>query len=119
MNSNLAICFKQDTPCLHYNCWSHKPYEDLTLFYSGYLQTGTLANSEDPDESALFAKMKTISGSDIHHNLENSTCDPNKKKSNSILILSTCMGKSIRIKKVKKSAFREKQVSISHHPNLM
>ena len=47
-----------------------------------------LTNSEDPDEmhaaewgissgSTLFAEVKTIIlGTEIHHNLENSTCDP-------------------------------------------
>ena len=45
-----------------------------------------MANSEDPDEMQLNAafhlglhyllRLKQTSGTDIHHNLENSTCDP-------------------------------------------
>ena len=47
---------------------------------------GTLANSEDPDELQHIAafhlrlhcllRLKQTSGTEIHHNLENSTCDP-------------------------------------------
>ena len=47
---------------------------------------GTLANSEDPDEMQHYAAfhqglhcllcLKHSSGTEIHHNLENSTCDP-------------------------------------------
>ena len=72
-------------------------------FHSGYLQTGTFANSDDPDEmshnsgispgTAVFAKI-------MHHNLESSTCDGHPlryKMDNSTLILSTCLGKSINI----------------------
>ena len=46
----------------------------------------TLANSEDPDEmqhDAAFhlglhclLRFKQPSGTEIHHNIENSTCDP-------------------------------------------
>ena len=48
----------------------------------------TLANSEDPEElqyNAAFhqglhclLRLKQPSGKEIHHNLENSTCDPLK-----------------------------------------
>ena len=73
---------------------------------------GTLVNSEDPDEmqhNAAFHQglhclltLKLSLGTDIHHNLENSTCDPIKKTMGSpILIVSICMGKSIRIQRVK------------------
>ena len=47
---------------------------------------GILANSEDPDEMQHYAAfhqglhylllLKQPSGTEIHHNLENSTCDP-------------------------------------------
>ena len=49
---------------------------------------GNLANSEDPDEmqhNAAFhqglhclRRLKQALGIEIHHNLENSTCDPLK-----------------------------------------
>ena len=49
---------------------------------------GTLANSEDPDEmqhNAAFhqglhclLRLKQPSGTKIHHNLEQSTCDPSQ-----------------------------------------
>ena len=79
--------------------------------YSGYLYLGSLANSEDPDEiqhNAAFhqglhclLRLKQPSGTEIYHNLENSACDPLKyKMSNPILIVSTCMEKSIRIQRV-------------------
>ena len=47
---------------------------------TGNPKTGTLASSVDPDEmqhkgSALFVKIKQPSGKEIHHNLENTTCD--------------------------------------------
>ena len=62
---------------------------------------GTFANREDPDEmqhnhNAAFhqdlhclLRLKQHSGTEIHHNLENSTCDPLKyTMSNLILIVS-------------------------------
>ena len=62
---------------------------------------GTLANSEDPDEmqhNADFIRVVT----EVNHNLENSTRDPLKYTIGSpILIVSTCMEKSIRIQRVK------------------
>ena len=62
---------------------------------------GTLANSEDPDEmqhNAAFhqglhclLKLKQPSGTEIHHNLEYSTCGPLKYTMGSpILIISIC-----------------------------
>ena len=43
---------------------------------------------------------------EMHHNLEISTCDPLKyKMDNSVLILSTYMGESIRMKRVKYDIF--------------
>ena len=75
---------------------------------------GTLANSEDPDKmqhnAALhqglhcLLRLKQASGTDaiIIHYLEKSTFDPLKyTMSNPILIVSICMGKSIRIQRVK------------------
>ena len=72
-----------------------------------------LANSEDPDDMhaaewvissgyTLFAEVITIIlGREIHHNLENSTCDPLKYTMGSpILIVPIYMGKSIRIQRV-------------------
>ena len=72
----------------------------------------TLVNSEDPDEmqhNAAFhlglhclLRFKQSSGTEIHHNIKNSTCDPFKYTMGSpILIVSIGMGKSIRIRKVK------------------
>ena len=69
---------------------------------------GTLAKSEDPDEMQHIAafhlslhcllRLKQTSGTEIHYNLENSTCDSLKCTIGSpILIVSICMGKSIRI----------------------
>ena len=53
--------------------------------YTGNLKTGTLANSEDPDEmqhNAAFhqglhclLRLRQLSGTEVHHN---STCDPLK-----------------------------------------
>ena len=71
---------------------------------------GTLENSEDPDEmqhNAAFhqglhclLRLKQPSGTEIHHNLKISTCDPLKyKMGNPILIVSMCMGESIRIQR--------------------
>ena len=72
-----------------------------------------LANSEDPDEmqnNAAFhqglqclLRINQPSGTEIDHNLENSTCDPLKyKMGNRILIVSACMGRSTRLQRVKK-----------------
>ena len=72
---------------------------------------GTLAKSEDPDEmqhNAAFhqglhclLRFKQPSGTEIHQNLENSTCFPLKcTKGSPILNLSICIGKSIRIQRV-------------------
>ena len=54
--------------------------------YTGNPRTGTLANIEDSDEmqhNAAFhqglrclLRLKQPSGTEIHHNLETSTCDP-------------------------------------------
>ena len=42
---------------------------------------------------------------EMHHNLEASTCDPLKyNMGNSILILSTCMGKCVRLKSINDKA---------------
>ena len=66
-------------------------------FHSGYLQTGTLANSDDPGEmshnsdispgTAVFAKIKKIV-TIMHHNLEISTCDgdPLKYKMDNVML---------------------------------
>ena len=76
----------------------------LNRLYTGNLQTGTLANSEDSDEmqdNAAFhhglhclLRIKEPSGTELlHHNLENSTCDPLKYILGSpILIVSICKG---------------------------
>ena len=71
----------------------------------------TLTNSEYPDEmqhNAAFhqglhylLRLKQPSWTEKHHDLENSTCDPLKyTMSTSILNVSICMGKSIRIQRV-------------------
>ena len=83
----------------------------LNPLYTGNPLRGTLANSEDPDEMQHYAafhqglhclqRLKQPLGTQIHHNLENSTCDPLKyTMSTSILIVSICMGNSIRIQRV-------------------
>ena len=47
-------------------------------------------------------RSKLYFGTDVHHNLKISTCDPLKyTMSRSIIIVSICMGKSIRIEMVK------------------
>ena len=66
-----------------------------------------MANSEDPDEmshNAAFHQglhcllgLKQPSGTELHHILENSTCDPLYAMDSSTLIVSIYMGKSIRI----------------------
>ena len=72
---------------------------------------GMLANSEDPDEMQHYAafhqglhcllKLKQPSGTEIHHNLGISTCDPFKyRMSNAILVVSICIGKFIRMQRV-------------------
>ena len=72
---------------------------------------GILANCEYPDEmqhNAAFhqdlhclLRLKQPSGTEIHHGVETSTCDPLKyKMDNSILIMLICMGKSTRIQRV-------------------
>ena len=72
---------------------------------------GILANSEDSDEmqhSAAFhqglhclQRFKQSPGTEIHHNLENSTSDPLKYTMGSpIIIVSMCMGKYIKIQTV-------------------
>ena len=76
-----------------------------------FVPWGTLANSEDPDEMQQNAashqrlhclqRLKHSSGTEIHHNLENSTRDPLKyTKDCPILTVSICMGKSISIQRV-------------------
>ena len=73
-----------------------------------------MANSVDPDEMQHYAafhqglhcllRLKQPSGTEIHHDLENSTCAPLKyTMDNPILIVSMCMGKSIGIQSVKKA----------------
>ena len=64
---------------------AHRLYPCHPL-YTGNPETGTLANGEDPNEmqhNAAFyqdlhclRRLKQPSGTEIHHNLENSTCDP-------------------------------------------
>ena len=66
---------------------------------------GTLANSEDPDEMQhnlyCLLRLKQPSGTEKHNNLENSIFDPLKCTMVSpLLIVSKCMGKSIRIQRV-------------------
>ena len=49
-------------------------------------------------------RLKQPSGTEILHNLENSNCDPFEYSMGSpMLIVSICMGKSIRIQRVKVS----------------
>ena len=58
----------------------------------------TSGNSEDPDEMLLHTllRFKQLSGTELHHNIENSTCDPLKYTMGSPMhIVSLCMGKSI------------------------
>ena len=85
----------------------------LSLLYKNVdpLNTVILANSEDPDEMQHYAafhqglhcllRLKQPSVTEIVNNLETFTCDPLKcKMGNPILIVLTCMGKSIRIQRV-------------------
>ena len=80
--------------------------------YTGNPLTGTLISSEDPDEmqhNAAFHQglhcllpLNQLSGTEIHFHLETSTCDPLKNKMGiHLLIVSICMGKSIRISEYK------------------
>ena len=73
---------------------------------------GTLANNDDPDEmqhnaafhQGLYCLLGLIqpSGIEVYINFENSTCDPLKYTMGSpIFIVLMCMGKSIRIQRVK------------------
>ena len=79
-------------------------------------KTGTLANSEDPDETQhnaafhmglhFLLRLKQPSETDIHNKLETSTCNPFKyKMDNRICIVLICMGKSIRIQRVHVDSF--------------
>ena len=68
----------------------------------------TFANSEDPNEMQhqglhCLLILKQSSGTEIHQNLENSNSDPLKVLMvRPELIVSICVGKSIRIQRVKK-----------------
>ena len=94
---------------------------------------GTLANSKDPDEmlhNASFhqslhclIRLKQPSGTEIYHNLETSTCVPLKYKlDNAIIIVSICMGKTIRTQRVNtnlhihtaKCAYKSRQLWARH-----
>ena len=92
-------------------------------FHSEYLQTGTLTNSKDPDEmphNVAFIRICTVckDRNKFHHNLEISTCDHLKyKMGNPILIRSTFMGKSIRMKRVKECCFRLEKKFLSDYVN--
>ena len=67
--------------------------------YAGNPLNGTLGYNEDPDEMQhnaafhqglhCFLRLNKPSGTEIHHNLENSTCG---SMGSSILIISVCMG---------------------------
>ena len=51
----------------------------------------------------ILLGLKLPSGTEIHHNLETSTCDPLKYKMDTpilIVLIITCMGKSVRIQRV-------------------
>ena len=58
---------------------------------------GTLANSEDPDEMQhnvafhrglhCLLRLKQPAGTEIHHNFENSTCDPLKYTMDSPILI--------------------------------
>ena len=73
---------------------------------------GTLANSGDPDEMQHYVafhlglhcllKLKPHSWTDMNHNLENCACNTLKYiMGYPIISVSICMGKSIRIRRVK------------------
>ena len=81
-------------------------------------EMNTLANSEDPDEmqhnAAFHQGLHCLLrlGTEIHHNIENSTCDPLKyKMGSSILIVSLSMGKPKRIQRVIGGVFSDKKCS--------
>ena len=95
---------------------SHKFFTVISIpfntLYTGNPLTGTLISSEDPDEmqhNAAFHQglhcllpLNQLSGTEIHFHLETSTCDPLKNKMGiHLLIVSICMGKSIRISEYK------------------
>ena len=72
---------------------------------------GTLANIEDPDEMQYDAafhkglrcklKLKRLSETDLHYNLENCACEPlMSTMSGPILIVLISLGKSIRLQRV-------------------
>ena len=77
----------------------------ITIFILDTCKKVILANSEDLDEMPnkvvfhwglhCLQKKEQFFMTEMHHNLEISTCDLNGQP---ILILLTCMGKSIRIK---------------------
>ena len=58
----------------------------LATFYTGNPKMGTFANSKDPDEMQNYAafhqdlycllRLKQPSETEIHHDLDHSTCDP-------------------------------------------
>ena len=56
----------------------------INPWYIGAPETGTLVNSEDPDDAAFhqglhcLLRLKERPGTEIHHNLEKSICDPLK-----------------------------------------
>ena len=93
-------------------------------FHSGYLETGILANSEHRDEMlpsgcALFATCKIKK----HYLRDRNasyfrmfTCIP--ALSNSILILSKCMDKSIRTKRVNVNMHVQLHVASRRGPSL-
>ena len=89
---------------------------------------GTWTNSEDPDEmqhNAAFhqglhclLRLKQPSGTEIHHNFENSTFDPLKYTMgwSHTYSINVYMGKSIRIQRVK--VIPEKPVYISFNNDI-
>ena len=57
-----------------------------------------------------LVRLKQPSGTEIHHNLENSTCDSLKYTMGIlIVIISICMGKSIRIQRVNGQEIKKKK----------
>ena len=112
ITSQIIFPFKKAAKAISATSFSAK----LQIFrsnplYTGNPKTGTLAYSVDPEEmqhNAAFHQglhcllwLKQPSGTEIHHNLENSSCYPLKYKMGSaILIISICMGKSTRIQRV-------------------
>ena len=67
------------------------------ILCTGNPLTGTLSNSEDPDEiqhNAAFhqglhrlLRLKQSSGTEIHQNLEKSTCDPLKNTMSCLMLI--------------------------------